>query len=138
MVAITETWATSDHLMSEFSVPGYEGFYKNRLHKKGGGVICYVKNKYPAVKITKEESEKYDTINVELETSKHNKLTIGTVYRPPKQQAADDAALYEEIHTITQNRQSVIIGDFNCSNIDWNTMHGDLLCVSRALIHRFS
>ncbi len=77
------------------------------------------------VKITKEDSEKYDTVYVELETSKHNKIMIGTVYRPPKQQAADDAALYEEIHTITQNRQSVIIGDFNCSNIDWTTMYGD-------------
>ncbi len=50
----------------------------------------------PAVKITKEDSEKYDAVYVELETSKHNKITIGTLYRPPKQQAADDAALYEE------------------------------------------
>ncbi len=125
VVAITETWATSDHLMTEFSIPGYESFYKNRMHMKGGGVICYVKNKYPAVKITKDDSEKYDIVYVELETSKHNKITIGTAYRPPKQQTADDAALYEEIHTITQNKQSVIIGDFNCSNIDWATMHGD-------------
>ncbi len=77
------------------------------------------------MKITKEDSEKYDTVYVEQETSKHNKMTIGTVYRPPKQQAADDAALYDEIHTITQNRQSVIIGNFDCSNIDWTTMHGD-------------
>ncbi len=77
------------------------------------------------MKITKEDSEKYDTAYVELETSKHNKITIGIIYRPPKQQAADDAALYEEIHTIIQNKQSVIIGDFNCSNIDWTTMHGD-------------
>ncbi len=82
-------------------------------------------DKYPAVKITKEDSEKYDTVYVELQTSKHNKITIGTVYRPPKQQAADDAALNEEIHTITQNRQTFIIGDFNCSNIDWTTMYGD-------------
>ncbi len=106
VVAVTETWATSDHLMTEFSIPGYESFYKNRLHKKVG-VICSVKNKYPAVKIPKEDSEKYDTVYVELETSKHNKITIGTVYRPPKQQAAGDAALYKEIHTITQNKQSV-------------------------------
>ncbi len=110
--------------LTEFSIPGYESFYKNRLHKKGGGVICYVKNKYPAVKIAKEDSEKYDTVYVQLETSKHNKITIGTVYRS-KQQAADDGALYEETHTITQNRQSVIIGDFNCSNIDWTTMNRD-------------
>ncbi len=77
------------------------------------------------MKITKEDSEKYDTVYIELETNKHNKITIGTVYRPPKQQAADNAALYEENHNITQNRQTVIIGDFNCSNIDWTTMHGD-------------
>ncbi len=60
-----------------------------------------------------------------MATSKHNKLTIGIVYRPPKQQAADDASLYAEIQTMTQNKQSVIIGDFNCPNIDWTTLDGD-------------
>ncbi len=47
------------------------------------------------------------------------------MYRPPKQQAADDTALYEEIHPITQNKQSVIIGDFNCPKINWSAMNGD-------------
>ncbi len=75
--------------------------------------------------ISKQDSEKYDTVYIVVATSRHNKLTIGTVYRPPKQQAADDAALYAEIQTITQNKQSVIIGDFNCPNIDWTTLNGD-------------
>ncbi len=66
------------------------------------------------MKIKKQDSDKYDSDYVELQTSKRNKLTTGTVYRPPKQQAADDAALYEEIQALTQNKQSVIIGDFNC------------------------
>ncbi len=34
-------------------------------------------------------------------------------------------ALYEEINTITRNKEAVIIGDFNCPNVDWNLMHGD-------------
>ncbi len=118
VIAITETWATSDHLMTEFSNPGYESFHKNMLHKRGGGVICYVKSDYPAVIVSKQDSEKYDTVYIELVTSKHNKPTIGTVYRSPKQQAADDSALYAEIQAMTQNKQSVIIGDFNCPNID--------------------
>ncbi len=67
----------------------------------------------------------YDSVYIELQTSKRNKLTISTVYRPPKQQAADDAALYEEIQAMTQNKQSVIIGDFNCPKINWSTMTGD-------------
>ncbi len=104
---------------------GQENFHKNRIHKKGGGVICYVKSNYPAVKIFKQESEKYDTVYIEVATGRHNKLTIETVYRPPKQQAADYATLNAEIQAITQNKQSVIIGDFNCPNIDWTTMNGD-------------
>ncbi len=62
--------------------------------------------------ISEQNSEKYDTVCIEVATSKHNKLTIGTVYRPPKQQAADDT------QAMTQNKQSVIIEDFNCPNID--------------------
>ncbi len=63
------------------------------------------------MKIKKQDSDKYDSVYIEKETSKRNKLTISTVCRPPKQQAADDAALYEEINAMTQNKQSVIIGD---------------------------
>ncbi len=72
----------------------------------------------------KKDSDKYDSIYIELETIKRNKLTTGTVYRPSKQQTADDAALYEEINAMTQNKQSIIIGYFNCPKIDWSTMKG--------------
>ncbi len=51
-------------------------------------------------------------------------LRLG-LYRPPKQQAADDIALYDEIQAMTQNRQSVITENFNCPNIDWTTLNGD-------------
>ncbi len=40
----SSTWITADHLTTEYSFPGYESFFKNRLNKKGGGVMCYVKN----------------------------------------------------------------------------------------------
>ncbi len=43
VIAITETWIKPDYLMSEFSITGYESFQKSRAHKKGGGVICYIK-----------------------------------------------------------------------------------------------
>ncbi len=62
ITAITETWATADHLMTEYLVTGYESFFKNRLNKKGGGVICYVKNTFPAMKIKKQDSDKYDCL----------------------------------------------------------------------------
>ncbi len=64
-------------------------------------------------------------VYVDITTERNRKLTIGTVYRLPRLQAADDTALYEEINSITQNKETVIIGDFNCPNVDWNLMHGD-------------
>ncbi len=50
---------------------------------------------------------------------------IATIYRPPKSQAADDTALYEEIKSAIQNKLAVIIGEFNCQGIDWTSMNGD-------------
>ncbi len=96
--------------MSEFSVKGYGSFHKNREHKKGGGVICYGRN---AIKIGKQEAEKYDTVYMEI-TAKKTKILIATIFRAPKLQAADDTVLYEEIKSVIHNRQAIIIGDFNC------------------------
>ncbi len=104
-IAITESWANSSHLMAEFAIAGYESYQKNRTHKKGGGVICYAKSTLSAVKIEKEDAQNYDSI-----TNGNKKVTIATVYRPPKQQPADDAALYEEIHTTIRNKNAVVIG----------------------------
>ncbi len=109
VIAITETWIKPDYLMSEYSVTGYESFHKNRAHTKGGGGICYIKNTLIAVIIEKQDADIYDSVYVDITTERYRKLTFGTVYRPPKLQAADDTALYEE---------AVIVGDFNCPNVD--------------------
>ncbi len=77
------------------------------------------------MKISKQDSIKYDTVYIDVSTRVHNKFTIRTVYRPLKQQAADESALYEEIQAITQSKQSIIIGDFNCPNIGCTLMNGD-------------
>ncbi len=65
--------------MSEYSITGYESFHINRAHKKGGGVICCIKNTLTAVKIEKQDAEKYDSVYVDITTERNRKLTIGTV-----------------------------------------------------------
>ncbi len=124
VIAITEIWANSSHLMNEFSIAGYENLHKNREHKKGGGVICYVKSTLSALKTNKLDARNYDSVYVEIST-KSNKTMIATIYRPPKSQAADDIAMCEEIKSVIQNKQAVIIGDFNCPNIDRASVNGD-------------
>ncbi len=111
--------------MAEFVIAGCESYQKNRTHKKGGGVICYVRSTLSVVKVEKQDVQNYESIYVELTNGK-KKVTVATVYRPPKQQLADDAALYEKIQTTIRNKNAVVIGDFNCPNINRNLMHGDL------------
>ncbi len=117
MLAITDTWANSTHLVSELSLPGYEIFQKNRTNKKGGGVICYVKSTLACIKIDKQDAEKYDSVYVEI-THINKKLILATVYRPPKLQAVNDTALYNEIQSFIQGKNAIVIGDFNCANVD--------------------
>ncbi len=82
-------------------------------------------NTLSAMKIEKQETQNYDTVYVELTTTGNKKLMVAIVYRPPKQMQTDDTALYEEIQSTIRNKNAVIVGDFNCPNINWNSMQGD-------------
>ena len=125
IIAVTETWAGDGHLMSEYSIQGYSLFHKNRVHKKGGGVMCYVSNTLSAVKINKLDMETYDSMYIKITTKSKKKLILAVVYRPPKQCATDDLALYDEIRSIIHGNDAIIVGDFNCPNIDWSWPAGD-------------
>ncbi len=110
--------------MAEFLIAGYESFHKNREHKKLGGVIFYDKSTLSALKTDKHDARNYYSVYVEINI-KSNKITIAAIYRPPKSQAADGTAVYEEVKSVIQNKQAVIIGDFSCPNNDWTSMNGD-------------
>ncbi len=119
-----ETWHNSTHLVSELSLSEYEIFQKKRTNKKGGGVIYYVKSTPAAIKINKQDAENYDSVYVEI-THNNKKFIIATLYRPPKLQTADDTALYNEIQFLKQGKNEIVIGDFNCANVDWRLLIGD-------------
>ncbi len=44
------------------------------------------------------------------------------MYRPPKLQAVDDTALYKDIQSLMQGKNAIVIGDFNCANVDWRLL----------------
>ncbi len=71
--------------------------------KHGGGGICYVKSTLAAKNKTKkkQDAEKYDSVYIEIKQNS-KKLITATLNRPPKLQAADDIALYNEIQSLIQ------------------------------------
>ncbi len=96
-------------------------------------MICYIKSTLSTLKTDKQDARNYGSVYVEINT-KSNKITIATIYRPPKSQATDEIALYEEIKSVIQTKQAVIIRDFNCPTIDWTAMNGDREMVEDAFL----
>ncbi len=52
-----------------------------------------------------------------VEIAHHNKIVLTSDDRP-KLQAVDDTALYNEIQYLIQGKNAIVIGDFNCANVD--------------------
>ncbi len=83
-----------------------------------------IKSSLASIKIDKQDAENYDSIYVVI-THNNKKLILATVYRPPKLQAVDDTALYNEIQSLIQGKNATVIRDFNCANVDWLLLIGD-------------
>ena len=63
------------------------------------------------------------TVWAQLTGDNNQRVNIGVVYRPPTQTAAIDDLLYREInYQITRHQHTVIMGDFNLPDINWDNI----------------
>ncbi len=123
---ITESWLKiqNKHLAEDVTISGYNMFQKCRSHRVRGGALLYVKNGINAIKVSKIDVEKYDSLYVEIKNN-NKKYILGVVYRSPKQTEENDMKLYNEIKSIIKDKKTVISGDFNNPSVNWSTLTGD-------------
>ena len=55
LIGITESWATTDISDAELGMTGYVMFRKDRIGRRGGGVILYIKESIQAYEIKFEK-----------------------------------------------------------------------------------
>ena len=77
IIGITESWATTDISEAELGMTGYVMFRKDRIVRRGGGVILYIKEYIQAHEIKFEEA-----VWCIIATG-NSTLTVGLVYRSP-------------------------------------------------------
>ena len=51
IIGITESWAHNDITYAELGLEGYVMFRKDRIGKKGGGVLLYINDTIPAYEV---------------------------------------------------------------------------------------
>ena len=60
IIGITESWANTDITDAELGLTGYVMFRKDRIGRRGGGVILYGKESIKAYKIKLKRKADYD------------------------------------------------------------------------------
>ena len=121
IIGITESWATPDISDAELGMAGYVMFRKDRLGRRGGGVILYIKESIQAYEITLEkEAECEEAVWCNIVTGKST-LTVGLVYRSPNISMEENEKIHNAIKEVSK-RDCIIMGDFNHGHIQWTSL----------------
>ena len=107
IIGITESWANNDITDAELRLEGYVMFRKDRMGRRGGGVLLYIKETIPAYEVQlQEESDCNEAIWCKLVTG-HTTVTIGVVYRCPN---INNEKIHNAINEVSKG-DCIILGD---------------------------
>ena len=116
IIGITESWANNDITDAELGLEGYAMFRKDRMGRRGGGVLLYIKDTIPAYEVQlQEEADCHEAIWCKLVTG-HTTVTIGVVYRCPNITKQNNEKIHNAISEVSKG-DCIIMGDFNHGNI---------------------
>ena len=117
IIGITESWATPDISDAELGMTGYVMFRKDRLGRRGGGVILYIKESIQAYEIKLEKEAECEAVWCNIVTG-NSTLTVGLVYRSPNISIEENEKMHNAIKEVSK-RDCIIMGDFNHGHIKW-------------------
>ena len=125
IIALTETFLDTDNidLISEYSLPGFKLYVRNR-QGRGGGCALYIRSNLNPLEINTSTNSKVEHLCVQISTNENRRISINVVYRKPSQTVEIDTAMYDSIHETIRNKDSIILGDFNLPEICWRTISG--------------
>ena len=129
VIAITET-KLSKHMDDEvLGIKDYQVVRKDRKEKGGGGVMLLISTNLKINKM-KELDQNVEMIEVEIQEGDGRKITIAVFYMPPqtgtwkKDEYVNlaDRSQYELNRLFQNEGRVVLVGDFNCGKVDWESM----------------
>ena len=121
IIGITESWATTDISDAELGITRYVMFWKDRIGRRGGGVILYIQESIQAYEIKLEkEAECEEAVWCNIVTRKST-LTVGLVYRSPNITIDENEKVQNAIKEVSK-RDCIIMGDFNHGRIQWKSL----------------
>ena len=121
IIGITESWANTDITDAELGLTGYVMFRRDRIGRRGGGVILYIKKSIQADEIKLEREADRDEAVWGKIVSGNSKLTIGLVYRSLNINEEDNTTIQNAIKEVSKG-ECIIMGDFSHGHIQWKSL----------------
>ena len=120
IIGITGSWANNHITDAELGLAGYVMFRKERIGRRGGGVLLYIKDTIPAYEVQlPEPAGCNEAIWCKLVRG-HTTVTIGVVYRCSNITKHNNEKIHNAITEVSKG-DCIIMGDFNHGNIKWDT-----------------
>ena len=105
---------------AELSIDGYR-LFANNYDENPRGIIIYVRNDV-LCKQVELECTCTENIVLEIQINKNNILHFGTAYRSPNSTDDNNQAVLNFISKLSAcPGYKLLLGDFNCPNINWDT-----------------
>ena len=122
VLALSETWLTSDISDDEINMRGYTIARKDRLgstKRSGGGVMLYVRENIPFIMRTDLVADNVELTWIEIKRLKYKPLDIVSVHKPPDLDTAHFMnSLNSGFAKIDSERHSIVLlGDFDIDQL---------------------
>ena len=125
IIGITETWAGPHILDAELMIEGFTAIRSDRLDRKGGGTMLYVKDFLMPEEQTKLTNTGFQESAWCTVRINNLQLLVGVCYRSPTSDDANNNQLLGSLETASSivnssnNMRLMIMGDFNYPDIDY-------------------
>ena len=83
IMGLTETFLKPKYMSQEIEITGYTSIRKDRIDKKGGGVLVYIQKDINFIRKSELESDNVESIWLQLFLYNKKSIFMGLVYRPP-------------------------------------------------------
>ena len=101
IIGITESLPNNDITYAELGLEGYVMFMKDRMGRRGGGVLVYIKENIPAHEVQlHDEADCNEAIWCKLVT-RHTTVTIVVVYRCPNISKQNNEKIHNAISEVS-------------------------------------
>lgn len=127
IVGITESWLHEGIGEAEIGIPGFTVFRRDRVigmggRQRGGGVLLYVNNRVAAVNVSDQVRGLNESVWVSIRGRKNKEVIVGVCYCSPSASKEEEDNLMENIKFFSKKQATVIMGDFNHADINWDSL----------------